>query len=492
MVSVMDRVRNALNAFSREEESPFQPAPGGAFGGYSGISPSRPRLRTGTERSIISSVYTRMAIDIASVQIRHTRHDESDRYLEDIDSGLNNCLKVEANIDQGAMSFMLDVVLSLFDKGSLAIVPIDTTLDPRITSGYDIKTMRVGEIVQWYPNHIRVKVYNERIGERQEITVAKRYAAVVENPLYSVMNEPNSTLQRLIRKLSMLDSIDEVTSSGKLDLILQLPYVVKTEERRRQAEQRAKDIEFQLKSNDYGVAYTDGTEKVIQLNRPIENNLLGQIEYLTNVLYTQLGLTPEVMNGTANEAAMLNYNNRTIAPILTAITQAMARTFLTKTARSQGQAIDFFRDPFKLVPMSDLADMADKFTRNEIVTSNEFRGFIGMRPSKDPKADMLVNSNMPQAITGVGAPADGSAIVTPVVSDPSVEAPDPNAPADTSPLDSVDDSITAAFAAFGADPPAPDPTPPPSGGELDPDLVLSSLDELDKFIDDTFSGLEAE
>jgi hypothetical protein len=326
-------------------------------------------------------------------------------------------LTVEANIDQPASAFRQDIALSLFHKGVAAIVPVDTTLDPNQSGGYDVKTMRVGEVVQWYPKHVRVSLYNEAKGQRQEIILQKSFVAIVENPLYSVMNEPNSTLQRLIRKLNLLDVVDDQASSGKLDLIIQLPYVIKSEARRNQAEQRRRDIEFQLKGSQYGIAYTDGTEKITQLNRPVENNLLEQIKMLKDQLYGELGLTPEVMNGTADEKTMLNYQNRTIEPILRAITEAMKRTFLTKTARTQMQSIDYFREPFKLVPMSALAEMADKFTRNEIVTSNEMRQFIGMKPSADPKADQLVNSNMPQSDTGVpsaqdSVPADNVAIDT--------------------------------------------------------------------------------
>jgi hypothetical protein len=379
-----------------------------------------------------------MSIDIASVEIRHTRHDDSDRYLSDIDSGLNDCLTVEANLDQAARAFRQDIVLTLFDKGVAAIVPVDTTVDPRVSGSFDIRTMRVGEITQWYPNHVRVNLYNEKVGYRQEILLEKRSIAIVENPLYSVMNEPNSTLQRLIRKLNLLDSVDEASSSGKLDLIIQLPYVVKSEARRQQAEQRRKDIEFQLKGSQYGIAYTDGSEKVTQLNRPAENNLLEQITTLTNLLYVQLGLTPEVMNGTANEAAMLNYNNRTIEPVMGAIVEAMKRNFLTKTARTQGQSIDYFRNPFKLVPMSDLAEMVDKFTRNEVLTSNEIRQFIGVKPSNDPKADQLINSNMPQGDTGVPIPGSDTVKESPPVV--------PDAPPQ---VDNPTDTTDAAFSVFG-------------------------------------------
>jgi hypothetical protein len=348
------------------------------------------------ERSIISSIYARMSIDIAAADIRHARVDDDKRYVEDIVSGLNECLTVEANIDQAARAFRQDVVLTLFDRGVAAIVPVDTTINPATSGGFDIRTLRVGHVVQWYPRHVRVDVYNEQIGRREEVTLEKKFVAIVENPLFAVMNEPNSTLQRLITKLNMLDAIDKQSSSGKLDLIIQLPYVVKSDARRQQAEQRRKDVEFQLKGSQYGIAYTDGTEKVTQLNRPAENNLLKQVEYLVEMLYGQLGITAEVMNGTANEATMLNYYNRTVEPVLAAITEAMKRTFLTKTARTQGQSILFFRDPFKFVPVEQIAEIADKFTRNEIVSGNEIRGFMGIRPSKDPKADELRNSNMPQ------------------------------------------------------------------------------------------------
>lgn len=487
MASFMDRMRGAWNAFTSEEEDPFRPVPGQSYGGYVSTRPDRTRLRIAGERSIISSIYTRMSIDIASIDIRHTRHDDSDRYLEDIQSGLNNCLTVEANLDQAARAFRQDIVLTTFDKGVAAVVPVDTTIDPKISGGYDIRTLRVGEICQWYPNHVRVNLYNERTGMRQEIVLPKQTVAIIENPLFSVMNEPNSTLQRLLRKLSLLDTVDESTSSGKLDLIIQLPYVIKTDAKRQQAEQRAQDIEFQLRSNQHGIAYTDGTEKITQLNRPVENNLLGQIEGLKTQLYSELGLTPTVMDGSANEATMLNYNNRTIEPMLGAITEAMARVFLTRTARSQGQAIDYFRNPFKLVPMSDMAEMVDKFTRNEVLTSNEVRQYIGVKPSKDPKADQLINSNMPHGDTGVPIPGtDASGAETaPVVEDAQA---DPNAPSDTAPLDSVNDSISAAFSAFGGTPPTDTPPPPPTG-DLDPDVVLSSLDDLDKSIDSMFSGL---
>lgn len=498
MATFAERVKSAWNAFtSAEEEALYRPNSAGFgndfgnYGGYMSVRPDRVRTALSNERSIISSIYTRMSIDVAGIEIRHTRHDDSDRYLEDVDSGLNECLTVEANIDQAARAFRQDIVITLFQTGVACIVPVDTTIDPRVSGSYDIKTMRVGNITQWYPNHVRVSLYNERVGLRQEIMLEKRSVAIIENPLYSVMNEPNSTLKRLIRKLALLDSVDEASSSGKLDLIIQLPYVIKSEARRQQADQRRKDIEFQLKGSQYGIAYTDGTEKITQLNRPTENSLLAQIEYLTALLYSQLGLTPEVMNGTANEAAMLNYMNRTVEPIVSAIVEGMKRVFLTKTARTQRQSIDYFRDPFRLVPMSDMAEMSDKFTRNEIFSSNEIRQFLGAKPSKDPKADQLINSNMPQPDTGVPIPG----------ADPNV--PDASAaPAgqvavqdsaldttDVSPLDNVGNAINAAFSAFGETPP-PDTTPTPPGlGALDPGVTLSALDELDKAIDEMFSGL---
>lgn len=394
MAGFVDRIKHAWNAFSNEDDE-RRIYSYGDYGASSGLRPDRARFRISNERSIITSIYTRLSIDVASVGIRHVRLDDQNRYKEDIKSSLNECLTLEANLDQASRAFRQDVAMTLFDKGVAAIVPVDTTLNP-MTSSFDIRTMRVGEIVGWYPKHVRLSVYNENRGRREEITLEKKFVAIVENPLYAVMNEPNSTLQRLIRKLNLLDAVDEQTSSGKLDLIIQLPYVIKTEARRSQAEQRRKDIEFQLKGSQYGIAYTDGTEKITQLNRPAENNLLKQVEYLTNMLYGQLGITEEVMNGTADEKAMLNYYNRTIEPVVSAITEAMRRSFLTKTARSQGQSVVFFRDPFKLVPINDIAEIADKFTRNEILSSNEIRSIVGIPPSSDPKADELRNSNMPE------------------------------------------------------------------------------------------------
>jgi putative sterol carrier protein len=396
-MGVLGRLKHGWNAFldTPVERMHYVPDFGHAYAGR----PDRVRLHLSNERSIISSIYTRLSVDVAAVDIRHVRLDDEGRYKEDIDSGLQNCLTIEANIDQAARAFRQDAAMTLFDKGVIALVPVDTDLDPQVTGGYDILTMRVGDIVQWFPAHVRVSIYNDQTGRREDVLLEKKQVAIIENPLYSVMNEPNSTLQRLIRKLNLLDSVDEASSSGKLDMIIQLPYVIKSEARAQQAEKRRKDIEFQLKGSQYGIAYTDGTEKITQLNRPAENNLLKQVDYLTQMLYGQLGITAEVMNGTADEKAMLNYINRTIEPVLGAIAEAMKRRFLTKTGRTQGQSIEYFRDPFKLVPMSELAELADKFTRNEIVSSNEFRGFIGMKPSADPKADQLVNSNMPQALT---------------------------------------------------------------------------------------------
>lgn len=385
------RLKHAWNAFLNRDE-PFQRHETGAS--Y-GTRPDRPRFMGFNEKSMVTAVYNRLAIDVASVDFRHVRLDDERRYLEDIDSGLNDCLTVEANVDQAAQAFRQDLTTTLFDRGVAAIVPVDTTINPSVSGSFDVKTLRVGEVVAWFSHHVRVSLYNEKVGYREEITLEKKFVGIVENPFYAVMNEPSSTLQRLIRKLSLLDSVDELTSSGKMDIIIQLPYVVKSEGRRQLAEQRRKDIEFQLKGSQYGIAYTDGAEKVTQLNRPAENNLLKQVEYLVALLYSQLGLTQEIMNGTADEATMLNYRARTIKPILDAIKQAMHRSFLTKTARTQKQAIMYFQDPFTLVPMQDLAEIADKFTRNEILAPNEIRQAIGVKPSKDPKADQLINRNMP-------------------------------------------------------------------------------------------------
>lgn len=398
-MGVMSRLKHAWNAFGSQAFS--NPVESYASGSGYGSRPDRRRATYSNERSIISSIYTRLSVDIAGIVMRHVRLDDQDRYLEDMDSGLNNCLTVEANIDQAARHFRQDIAKTLIENGTVAIVPIDTDIDPAVSAAFDIKTMRVGEITAWFPRHVRVRLYNDDPdpnkggGVQQEVTLEKKFVAIIENPFYSVMNEPNSTLQRLIRKINLLDVVDEQSSSGKLDMIIQLPYVIKSEARRQQAEQRRKDIEFQLKGSQYGIAYTDGTEKITQLNRPAENNLLGQIEYLTKMLYSQLGLTDEILNGTADEKTMVNYFSRTIDPFLDAICEAMIRAFLTKTARTQKQTILYFRDPFKLVPVETIAEIADKFARNEILTSNELRGVIGFKPSRDPKADKLINSNMP-------------------------------------------------------------------------------------------------
>lgn len=361
--------------------------------GYS-FSPYRPRLSRGNERSIVTSVYNRIALDAAAININHCKLDKNGRFISVIESDLNNCLNLEANIDQTGKAFIQDVVLSMLDEGCVAIVPVDTTYDPEVTGSYDIQSMRTGKITQWYPEHVKVSVYNETIGRRQEIVLKKSIVAIIENPLYAVINEPNSTMQRLIRKLNLLDVVDEQSSSGKLDLIIQLPYTIKSEARRQQAEQRRKDIEMQLAGNKFGIAYTDGTERITQLNRSVDNNLMKQIEYLTNMLFSQLGITQSILEGTADEQTMLNYINRTIEPIISAIVDEIKRKFLTKTARTQLQTITFFRDPFKLVPVNNIAEIADKFTRNEIMTSNEIRQIVGLKPSKDPKADQLINSNL--------------------------------------------------------------------------------------------------
>lgn len=386
----------------------------GASGLGSYMPPSRTRSYYGGERTIISSIYTRLGVDVADVDIRHVRNDGDGRYLSDINtSGLQDCLTVDPNLDQGPRQFRQDIAMTLFEKGIVAIVPVETSISPLQSGGYDILQLRAGEIVGWEPENVRVNLYDQRLGERKIVTVPKSTTAIVENPLYAVMNEPSSTLKRLINKINMLDDADEAVSAGKLDLLIQLPYVVRSEARRQQAEQRRKDIEFQLTNGKYGIAYTDGTEKIQQLNRPVENNLLEQIQYLTDKLYVELGLTPEVMNGTADEKVMLNYFNRTIKPIVQSITEEMKRKFLTKTARTQGQSIAYFRNPFALVPMDQMAEIADKFTRNEIFSSNEIRQGIGFRPSKDPKADQLINSNMPQPGTDVGsgaAPPDTSTV----------------------------------------------------------------------------------
>lgn len=364
------------------------------FGPNTSFRPDRVTIRSTNERSIIMAVYNRIAMDVSAVMIQHVRLDQNGRFEEVINSGLNYALTVEANIDQTASAFIHDLVLSMFDEGCVGVVPIDTTINPKISGSYDIQTMRTGKILDWYPEHVRVRVYNDRTGSKEDLTLPKKMVGIIENPLYAVMNEPNSTLKRLIRKLNILDAIDEQSGSGKLDLIIQLPYVIKTPARKAQAEIRRKDIEDQLSGSKYGIAYTDGTEKVTQLNRPAENNLMNQIEYLTSMLYSQLGLTEDVFNGKADEATMLNYNSRTVYPILKAIIDELKRKFLTKTARSQNQSLMFFKDAFSLVPATELANIADKFTRNEILSSNEIRAIIGYKPSLDPKADELRNKNL--------------------------------------------------------------------------------------------------
>ena len=397
-LTIGSRLKKAWNAF-RDQDETYYNVYNDRYTSYSNGSsyrPDRTRLSTRNERSIVTSIFNRIALDVASIDIYHCRLDDNDRYKENIDSTLNNCLTLESNIDQTSRAFMQDVVLSMFDEGSVAIVPVDTIKDPMKTDSYEILTLRTGRIVTWYPKHVRVELYDDNTGIKREITLPKSRVGIIENPLYAVMNEPNSTLQRLIRKLVLLDSIDEQSGSGKLDLIIQLPYIVKSEARRQQAEQRRKDIERQLKGSKYGIAYTDGTEKITQLNRPLENNLMKQIEYLTSMLYGQLGITQGVMDGTADEKTMTNYYSRTIEPIVSSIVDEIKRKFLTKTARSQKQSIVFFRDPFKLVPVSDLAEISDKFTRNEILSSNEIRQVVGRKPSDDPKADQLINSNISQ------------------------------------------------------------------------------------------------
>lgn len=389
----LDRLQHGWNAFVKNRD----PTPSYAYYGDSYFyRPDRPRFTRGNERTITTSVYNRIALDVASIDVKHCRIDDNGRFKSEITSGLNTCLNLEANLDQTGRAFRQDVVMSMLDEGCIAIVPIETTLDPKISESYDISSMRVGKILEWYPAHVKVRVYNEKIGKKEDIVVPKKTVGIVENPLFAVINEPNSTMQRLVRKLALLDQIDEQSGSGKLDLIIQLPYVIKTEARRNQAEDRRKDIERQLSGSKYGIAYTDGTERITQLNRPVENNLMKQIEYLTSMLYSQLGITQTILDGTADDKTMLNYYSRTVEPIISAIVDEMKRKFLSKTARTQGQTILFFRDPFKLVPVNDIAEIADKFTRNEIVTSNEIRQVIGMKPSEDPKADQLVNSNIRQ------------------------------------------------------------------------------------------------
>ena len=390
-LTFVSRLKHGWNAFMNRD-----PTYNHAIGPSYSYRPDRPRFTRGNERSIVTSVFNRIALDVAAISMQHCILDDNGRFVEVVNSKLNNCLTLEANLDQTARAFVQDVVMSMFDEGCVAMVPVDTTFDPEITSSYDVLSMRTGKIVDWYPEHVKVRVYNEKTGRKEEVILPKSAVGIVENPLFAVVNEPNSTGQRLIRKLNLLDKIDEQTGSGKLDLIIQLPYVIKTDARRDQAERRRKDIEEQLSGSKYGIAYTDGTEHITQLNRPVENNLLKQIEYLRDMFYSQLGVTQTILDGTADDKTMLNYYSRTIEPIVSAIVDEMNRKFLTKTARTQHHAIKFFRDPFKLVPVNDIAEIADKFTRNEILTSNEIRQIIGMKPSDDPKADRLVNSNISQ------------------------------------------------------------------------------------------------
>lgn len=392
-LNLSTRLKHAYNAFTNRDPTGFYISIGP---GHSS-RPDRPRMSHGNEKSIVTSIVNRIALDVASVEIRHCRLDDDGRYVEEINSGLNKCLKLEANIDQTSRAFIQDLVISAFDEGAVAIVPVDTTLNPEVTDSWDVQSMRAGKILEWYPEKVLIRVYNDRTGEKEDILLPKKQVGIFENPLYAVFNEPNSTMKRLVRKLSLLDVTDERTASGKLDLIIQLPYVVKTQTRREQAENRRKDLEDQLAGSKYGVAYIDGTERVTQLNRSVENNLMKQIEYLTNMLYSQLGITQSVLDGTADEKTMLNYTNRTIEAFVSAIVDEMKRKFLSKTARSQGQSIEYFRDPFRLVPIDNIAEIADKLTRNEIMTSNEIRQKIGMKPSKDPKADELRNSNISQS-----------------------------------------------------------------------------------------------
>lgn len=398
-----DRLKHAWNAFT--DNKPWDYTNLGVNYSY---RPDRTRFARSNDRSFVTSVCNRIAIDAANIDIRHVKVDEDNHYLSTINSGLNNCLSVEANIDQTNRAFIQDVVMSMLDEGVVALVPVDTTFDPKITGAYDILTLRTGKIIQWHPKHVRVSVYNEENGRIEEISLPKSTVGIVENPLYAVMNQHNSTMQRLIRKFSLLDIVDEQNSSGKLDLIIQLPYVIKTQTRQEQAEKRRKDIETQLAGSKYGIAYTDGTERITQLNRPVENNLMSQIEYLTNLLLSQLGLTQSILDGTADEKTMLNYYNRTIQPIMSAIVDEMKRKFLTKTARTQMQSIMAFRDPFKMVPVNDIAEIADKFTRNEILSSNEVRQIIGMKPSDNPKADELSNKNMPASEQITTTPSDNN------------------------------------------------------------------------------------
>lgn len=396
MAEFFTRFQNAWNAFiGRDPTNRFLYNENWS-GGYS-YRPDRSRMNYGNERSIISSIYNRISVDCAAITIQHVKTDENNRYLETISSKLNNCLTLDANLDQTGRALIQDIVLSMFDEGCVAVVPTDTSTNPNKTDSYDILALRTGRITEWFPYYVKIEVYNENTGQKQQIIMNKKDVAIIENPLYAVMNEPNSTLRRLIRKLNLLDAVDEQSSAGKLDLIIQLPYTIRTDQRRKQAEDRRADIERQLAGSKYGIAYADATEHITQLNRPVENNLMNQVQYLTSMLYSQLGLTENIFNGTADEQTLLNYYNSTVEPILSTITDEFKRKFLTKTARTQHQSIMFFRDPFKLVPINNIAEIADKFTRNEILTSNEIRGIIGFKPSDDPKADQLINSNLNQS-----------------------------------------------------------------------------------------------
>lgn len=399
----MTRLKHSWNAFMNRDPTynSFRD-----IGMSSSFRPDRPRLTRGNERTIITAIYNRIATDVSGININHCRVDGNGRFVENISSSLNTCLTLEANIDQTGRAFIQDVVISMLDEGYVAIVPVDTTIDPAISGSYEIESMRTGKILEWYPKHVKVRVYNEKTGQKEDITLPKSSVAIIENPFYAVFNEQNSTMQRLIRKLNILDIVDEQSSAGKLDLIIQLPYVTRSDARRQEAQRRRKEMEDQLMNSKYGVAYADSSEKIIQLNRSLDNNLMKQIEYLTNMLYSQLGITQAILDGSANEQELLNYNNRLIEPIVSAIVDEMKRKFLTKTARSQLQTIKFFRDPFKLVPINNIADIADKFTRNEILTSNEIRQIIGMKPSNDPKADKLINSNLNQSEDGMDQPVD--------------------------------------------------------------------------------------
>lgn len=392
-LSIPSRLKHAWNAFQTNRNPTYT---NNYYGSSSSTRPDRMRFSRGNERSMVTSIYNRIALDVSQLSFEHVQLDKDGRYSETKTTGLNTCLTLEANLDQTSRAFFQDAALSMFDEGSIALVPIDTNLDPNITGGYDIESIRVGQILTWYPKHIKVRLYNEQTGIKEDRIIPKSIAAIIENPFYTVMNQSNSTMQRLIRKLSLLDAIDEQSASGKLDLIIQLPYTVKSNLRKQQAEERRKAVEDQLYDSKYGIAYIDSTERVIQLNRPVENNLMSQIEYLQNLLYSQLGITQSILDGSADDKTMLNYYNRIVEPIAAAFVDEMRRKFLTKTARTQGQSIMFFRDPFKLVPVNELAEISDKLTRNEIASSNEMRQTIGWKPSKDPKADELRNKNLNQ------------------------------------------------------------------------------------------------